>query len=424
VLNDDGGESIMTTRRSRGKTAAARRPDVSAKGRGQRGSSSRNERPKAPGGRNGDTPARVSRERDGKNVAPCNRRSSGHPPLSPDQRRTVEKHLPLVTTCLEAFARRSKHARDRNVRWELFQEGCLGLMEAVARFRPESRRSFARFACSRILHGFRRWGRRQAWGGFRVYDSRAQRKRRDSDADPKVRSLDPSAVQFLRDHRRPSVSMDPDRPPCETIGERIGERMQRAAQCAVIRVEDSDDPPGSRMLAERILADRLMVPEEAQRDTLRGLARATGSPMGRVRRCDARLRQALREVLEEDGEVSRLRAAARRSRRGMSRPLDAGLQDRLRREEAEDFARRFHHLDNEGRLRFVRRWMAHGTDDLEAFLQRSWLTLGSKARDDLLQQLHRPRTSTGNGSERTSVDARRTCDDASPRGTRPVQPGV
>lgn len=367
----------MTARKKRGKTASARRPEAPAKARG-----------------------------------------NGHPPLSPDQRRMVEKNLPLVTTCLNDYLRRSKSGRQRHVRWDMFQEGCLGLMEAVARYCPESDRDFARFACSRILHGLRRWGRRQSWGGFRLYDSRSLRRRHDPDAVPRVRPLEPSAVRFLRSRRRPAVSIDADPPPCETIGERIDQKMQRAAQCAVALAEVPDDPAGSRALAERILDDRLMVPEEAMRETLRGLARTTGVPMARVRRCDARLRRSLREALEEDGEVARLRAAARRSRRGMSRPLDAELTERLRREEAEEFSRRFHALDAEGRLRFIGQWMTHGADDIEALLHHSWLTLDAEARDVLLQQLRRPPRSNVNAADRLCRDDARRCD------SRPVQPGV
>lgn len=67
----------------------------------------------------------------------------------------AEDHLPLVAAMVRRFPHHNHEPE------ELYQQGCVGLMKAIARYTPEKGNSFASYACAMIIGEMRMLSREE-----------------------------------------------------------------------------------------------------------------------------------------------------------------------------------------------------------------------------------------------------------------------
>jgi hypothetical protein len=121
-----------------------------------------------------------------------------------------------------------------------------------------------------------------------------------------------------------------DRGP-ETVGDRMRVLYERAVRHAVECEGRGRARRADRgRLLQRIADERLLIPSEEHRVSLRMIAREMDSSIARVVQCEHRLRERVREWLAGDPEVVRLREVARSDPAGMNVPMDGALVQELR----------------------------------------------------------------------------------------------
>lgn len=263
------------------------------------------------------------------------------------QREMVEKNLGLVGTQTKRMLGRSVRSVCAGDYWDMFQEGCLGLIQAVRSYDPNSGMTFATYAIPRIryaswraLHRYRESIRRPE-RHCRVRRHPPEHRRSPmsvahTDA-PRVRTCSPEEMNALPDDSRPGnasdgYAEDGGRSGLETIGGRVRQKLESAVDTVVGRLSSSTKSRRDRGKLARTLADqRLLVPNAEFRASLRQIAGETGSSYGRVAACEALLVAEVRRILSEDAEFEFLREEGASRREGMAAAIDDKLRGTLRR---------------------------------------------------------------------------------------------
>lgn len=247
--------------------------------------------------------------------------------LSDQQRALVQQHLWLVDLHLRKKVPGLNKPLAGRSRDDLYQEGCLGLIEAVRRYDPEQGIPFVAFALPRIHTAVSR----ALWRGSSLV---AVPRRLHLGRGPESRQEFAQVVPLDREPPGRVESPEPGRPgspPAETLGRRLRRKIERAVRSAVEQESRVKSRRGDRRrLLEELAEHRLLVPHEDQRTPLREIARRTGSSIARVVQCDQRLRERIEQALAGDLEIQRLRGEARSHPLGMDAPVDAALQMELR----------------------------------------------------------------------------------------------
>jgi len=246
--------------------------------------------------------------------------------LTDEQRRLVRENIGLVGVHLRRHVRgRPIPTRDRE--WaDLFQEGCLGLIRAARTFDPQRGIPFAAWALLRIRTAVREG----ILGGFATIRHPKNRRKRDR---PKARRS-PHAPDCVALGFEPAAG---DRHhPANACGEHetIGQRLRDKLDAALVRASQytparGRSRPDREALVQRMIEERLSVPDEAHRTPLRELARQTNSAYARVAQCEQRLLEVMRRAIASDPQTAALLREARRGERGLDTPIDAELELRL-----------------------------------------------------------------------------------------------
>jgi hypothetical protein len=315
-------------------------------------------------------------------------------PLTPEQARLVRENIGLVGVHL----RRNVHnlavpRRDRE--WEdLFQEGCLGLIQAAVRYRRESGIAFAAYALPRIHNAVSRAliskfstvylpPKRRSTGrkGKRLSETGEGPRR------PSVRSLTDEAQQQLAGQR----CHDPDTSDRETIGERLRGKYERAARAAGEVIARKTSTRGDRdKLVQLLMEERVLVPHEESRAALRLIARRTNSSYARVAQCDRQLHSVIRDLLEADPEFGELRRRARTCPDGVKRPIDGELERDLAFSGADEFLRRFHRASAADKAQMLATLLEMAEGDIEEVIHGHVARLTMHQREVLSRELKSP----------------------------------
>ncbi len=255
--------------------------------------------------------------------------------LSARQRRVVERNLPLVHLTLNRHAGLCRRQRAGRERVELFQEGCLALMDAVRNHDPSSHGVFAAFAMARIHFAVSRFVHEHE-SNIRIpyITQRRRRKRQGSatsdrhqpDALPRVVNEPDDGGTSRggqpRDRRRPDVP-----PGVVTIGDRIRDCFDRASSAVVSEMESTPRcGPGHRDVVRRCAQERWNIPEPDSRMPIRRLAEAMACSVGRITHCEERFKKKVAAVLESDAAYCELRRLAKTNPEGMRGHIDAHEQ--------------------------------------------------------------------------------------------------
>lgn len=275
------------------------------------------------------------------------------PRLTQAQQELVQANVGLVAVHLRRHVPGLAQPRRDREYDDLFQEGCMGLMQAAARWDERSGIPFAAFAFPRI-HNAISMGIRSKF--LTVYvpprhgDTRSTKSKpvdgRDAAERPREGSLSDGQLLALPAGSSPGQ----DDPAGETIGDRVREKYERAVAQAVNALQGGASTRGDRDELLRVLArERLLVPSEELRRPLRQIARDTQSSYARVAQCATQLSQQVKRHLDEDPEFAELLRQARSTTLGMSAPVDGSLERALRDAGAREFTRRFTAADKRDR---------------------------------------------------------------------------
>ena len=339
--------------------------------------------------------------------------------LNDEQRLLVRENLGLVGVHLRRHRRRFGGWR-RGREWEdLFQEGCLGLMQAALRYDSGCGIRFAAYALPRIHNAISRALRPAPTSTFVT----------PADGDPPESSggsasraayepvwvslSDPNVRRFLADE-----SSAVNAPDVETIGDRLRRKYQRALRLAARRLATGSTARSDReQLIRTLCVERLLILQEETRRPLRRIADDTRSSFARVAECERQLCQHLRDVLTADVEFAELRRQARRDPNGLAAGIDEGLERSLAGAGAFALAFRYRHADPVERARLFHAAFHETSGDPGNMLRDHFVRLPARARQrvfERLEELDRPR-GRRTKEARESPDGRRS---ARPRRTR------
>ncbi len=241
------------------------------------------------------------------------------PALTESQRQLVTEYRWLVEMFVKTRVLNRSRSRSGPQKDDLIQEGCLGLIEAAQRFRPERGIPFVAFALPRIQTAVNRI--RLAHGLPMHVPHGVVRAVRRGECGQVI----PVARPLVEEPPASPLGGEPVARPSnvETVGERLRAMYERAVWAAVeaegqARGRRSD----RREVLEQLAVHRLLVPTEEHRRPLRQIARETSSSGARIIQYEQRLRERIADVLGNDPQVRHLRQVAREREEGMDTPID------------------------------------------------------------------------------------------------------
>lgn len=265
--------------------------------------------------------------------------------MTSEQRRLVEENMGLVGLHIRRHVR-GLDQPTRQREWDdLFQEGCLGLALAATTYDRSKGIPFAAFALRRIQPAVHR-ALHRAFATVRLPDGKAAAKGVWNREQCKVVSLD-----FDAETRVPADRHHPENPEThETVGARIrhkyDEAVHRAARCTKATCRPRNATRGLSSvhdavgLIDRLVEERLLVPNEEDRVSLRQISRETKASYARVTYTEKRLRDRIRSILALDPELAQLRLEARKGKAGVETEFDEEVMGRV----ASAVGARFAHL--------------------------------------------------------------------------------
>ncbi len=247
--------------------------------------------------------------------------------LNREQAQLVEAHLYLVRGHLRRHVScpsRPTRSRERD---DLYQAGCLGLIEAARLYDGDRGIPFPAFALRRIHHAVSH----TAYEGFSTVKvpmrkQMEQHKQEASSAPPMARVPVVHSLEHDPPTRGPSARSDPSGD--GTIAARLRQKYVSAVERARQVARAGRSRRGDRsLLVDRVVEDRLLIPDDEHKTALRQIARETKSSYARVADCEKRVVAEIARLLEHDREFQRLRARARNSDQGLATRLDETSSD-------------------------------------------------------------------------------------------------
>jgi hypothetical protein len=260
--------------------------------------------------------------------------------LTAEQQRLVTENLGLVGVHIRRFVPFIEGpSRDREW-YDLFQEGCLGLIKAAATYDRCGRGLRFQAYALRCIRTYVNRARLRGFETVHIPDTEVraaarfgQRRRRVT-----VRSLgvEPAA------HRATARHHSGGQRDGATIGARIRRKYDEAVGRAAADIRHSQGEV-SRLgkVVDRLVEDRLLVPASEHRLSLRQVARLTRCPLTTVAHLEARLCRDVRAALCDDAELARLRAESRRAPDAMDASIDDSVCRRVAWATAEEFSKLF-----------------------------------------------------------------------------------
>lgn len=309
--------------------------------------------------------------------------------LDENQRTLVRENVGLVGTHLRRNVPRLRDPRGRGEWEELFQEGCMGLIRAATEFDAKRGIPFAAFAFPRI---------HKAVSGAladRSLVRTPQGRKRATDGDdrhnPFIKTVSLSDKQAdLLSSRKRAVGEVAERE--DASGDTIGARLRRKYERAIRSAAESATRAGRgdrSLLVDLILKERLLVPDEHSRRSLRSIAEQTTSSFGRVMDCEKKILSGAREALEADAEFEHLRRLAAGQASGAESPVDACVERELAAAAADDFVARFRNADRNDRGRMIAELLDFPADEAASWIRQRFSLLTEESREEVVRRTFR-----------------------------------
>ncbi len=239
--------------------------------------------------------------------------------LSDQQRAVVEAHLPLVQHTLRRHRHLIRRCGNREAH-ELFQEGCLALIEAVRNHNAKTHGHFAPYAIARIHFAISRYVHENEAPVRIPFITQRRRRSKGLSACANAHTGAPLPIaQRLGDATVPPPrrALESEGPNPLRIGDLISERLDAAMRQVVDDMKRAPRcAPGTREVIERCAQERWRIPEPEAKTSIRKLAKALDCSVGRITHCEERFRQRMGKALTSDPAYRALREEARRGERG------------------------------------------------------------------------------------------------------------
>ncbi len=281
--------------------------------------------------------------------------------LNEQERELVENNMGLVNVHIKRFVGVPRTPTRQREYDDLFQEGCLALMESAKSYDAGRHGPFAAYALPRIHHAVS-IALYERFATVRVPAKSVKRAKQRLREDPERHRPEPALADThnfshdgqIRD-RRPT---DRHRPASAVVARRtagVGEGMSlgmrlRAKYEAAVReaarriVRGGRGRKDRKDLVARFVEERLLIPDPESQTAKRQLARDFGCSIGRVQSCEESLKTEIRSLLEADAEFSVLLRVARTEDTGIEAPLDPSTKRKCREAAGSDFGRRLGRL--------------------------------------------------------------------------------
>lgn len=306
--------------------------------------------------------------------------------LDESRRALVRDNVGLVATHLKQKVRGLGGRRGAETWEELFQEGCLGLIRAAADYDERRNIPFAAFALPRIHRAVSSALERGAAG---VHARKRTVQGRDRhNPFPEVSSL--SAQQAERMSVRTRKTSDPGEESGDTVGARLRRKYERAVESATTSMSAAAGADRDRRrLVRLIAADRLLVPDENSRTSLRAIAGKARSSFGRVVECERRLASAIKAALEADPEFVRLRQLAAGDVAGAALVVDRDVDRELAHTVADAFVVRFRAAGRKDRGRMIAELLDVRGGELVPWIRERFSMMPDEKRELVVRRLLR-----------------------------------
>lgn len=296
--------------------------------------------------------------------------------LTPEQRTRVEENLGLVGLCLKKIPSVPAQPMTRCEYDDLFQEGTLGLMRAVVRFDPLRNRTFVAFALKHI-HGALSRALADRFATIRVPVKAVKQARREL----RERRAAEASMDGARHENRISASsraafVTPANLGPEDVllqareetfpsdGRRLGDLLRERYEAAVLSASEGIRRRGRGRsdrgeLIDRLVRDRLLIPEETERTSLRQIARDLKSTAGRVLACERQIAAWAADILQQDPVYRRLRELSVQTVESLQGEIDETTRQDLARREARHFRAQMARLSEEQLQTMLSRLVEH-----------------------------------------------------------------
>ena len=287
------------------------------------------------------------------------REGAAWPRLTPEQRTLAAEHIGLVGVHLRKRVPTPRQPMRHREYEDLFQEGCVALVRAAARYNPDQDGEFAAYALLRIrgavhvalherfstIHVPTR-GAAAAKGGSRPYPRPAQ--------EPLYTLANELAIE--------SPSTREDGAGGETIRHALRRRYEQAVQAALteLRARRWRRRNPCAIMA-RVAAERVLISEKVGRTPLRQIAREAGVSSGRASAYEQQLVETVGEHFRRDVQVPLLIRFASEDPDRFEGVVDCRRRERLLEEELRAFEVRFTELDGSARAEIVYKMIERST---------------------------------------------------------------
>lgn len=273
-------------------------------------------------------------------------------PLTEAQRALVADNLGLVGWYIRQRVRGVGRPGAERDFADLFQEGCLGLARAARTYDPARGIPFAAFAAWRVRAAISRYLSRSAQ---MLSHTRGRRVRRVSLKHAEQAGCGSPAASC-------EVALG------DKVHERIDAAIVRVARRMLSRSGTRDD---WQRLGRVLLAERIAIPEPTARRSLRAIALGTSSSLNRVADRERRLYAEVRRLLRADGELARLRRAARARPEGFAAEWDGQLQAEARSAAVNRLVENLRRRRGAARMRWLAELVALTADGRAADVEKS-----------------------------------------------------
>lgn len=311
---------------------------------------------------------RQTGRRTGRTAATNNTQDSAKTKLTAEQQALVARHVGLVGVHLRMRVPTPWNPNRQREYDDLFQEGCVALVKAAARYRPQRDGVFAAYALPRIRAAVHR----AIFEKFTVVHvpARAREQARERIAEPKLRPPHhvhelPTEARHVMTSRADALSQLSPGSGGETIRHVLRQRFEAAVGRALEQMRARRwryrDPTA---IMERVANERLLIGDEAHRTPLRQIAREAGVSSGRACDYERQFVERVTQLLANDPQARALHEMARDDPDGLDAAMDADRRRRLEAAQVDAFVERFNASDAAARATMLYSLVKRSTDCL------------------------------------------------------------
>lgn len=303
--------------------------------------------------------------------------------LTEPQQQLVEDHLGLVAMHLRNRVPTPRLPHRQREYDDLYQEGCLALLEAALRYRATRDGAFVPYALLRI----RRSIHDALLDQFSVVKVPVRAMKQAMRKDSHVQWAPLPTVSLPDRPLRSPTARDPSAPQGPCLRHLLREQFERAVYRAIKylhTLEWRHRNPCDVM--ERLARERLLIAREAERTPLRRIARDHSVSSSRAVAYEKQLLSAVESELSRDPQFALLMRFAGDDAAAWDARLDESQVRQVREAKTKEFEKRFEQLNERAKAVTLYRLLERSTPAIEE-VARNLYTLTDSTIEDLMADL-------------------------------------